>query len=39
MSRVELVATGATPTRFRSIAAPVVAALEQQEDAIGCTGG
>ena len=39
MSRTTLLGTDATPTRFRSIVAPIAARLRQQEKATGCTGG
>jgi len=39
MSRVKLLATDASPTRFRSIVAPIAARLAQQKNATGCTGG
>jgi hypothetical protein len=38
MSRVKLLATDATPARFRSIVVPLAARLTQQENATGCTG-
>jgi hypothetical protein len=38
MSRVELLATGATPRRFHSIARPIVSMLEREEKATGCAG-
>jgi len=34
-----LLATHASPARFRSIVAPIAARLTQQEKAAGCTGG
>ena len=37
MSRVELLATDATPARFRWIVAPFAARVAQQENATGCT--
>lgn len=36
---VRLLATDATPARFRSLVAPIVASLTKREDATGCTGG
>jgi hypothetical protein len=35
---VRLLATNASPARFRSIVAPIAARLTQQENATGCTG-
>jgi hypothetical protein len=36
---VRLLASNATPARFRSIVAPIAASLTQQQNATGCTGG
>jgi len=38
MSRVKLLATDASPTRFRSIVAPLATRVVQRENATGCTG-
>ena len=39
MAHVRLLATYATPARFRSIVAPLAAHVARQENATGCTGG
>lgn len=36
---VRVVASNATPARFRSIVAPIAAGLTRQQNAAGCTGG
>lgn len=38
MSSVTLLATNASPARFRSIVAPIAARLTQEENATGCSG-
>ena len=38
MSRTKLLASDATPARFRSVVAPIAARLTRQENASGCTG-
>ena len=39
LSHARVLATHATPTRFRSIVAPIAARLRQAEETTACTGG
>ena len=39
MSKTRLLATNASPARFRSTVAPIAARTAQKENATGCTGG